>query len=380
MQIENQKRFGGHILRQAMASCTSGASVGTCLELPCCGCTPGALGNVFNSGSQVLEQSLPWPAEPALPPSPGWTCSVPLLSWQTQDTFPAWSHLCLPHSRSKGGALSCFACCHLLTLSHLILLFSCHRSPYSRTFPGRIWCLQRCWECPQWLTFIFICRHSRNFFSPLTHSSQLSIIFSLEYFSHQFFFPFPLGSSRITRPQFTASENWRYFPPLSLSCFGICNLLPPFLFSYKKQRVPYMMAYIKQFFIDLGSAYSFLEDIQIWLGNWNTCMLYFLKREKASVLILKRKLLQINKPRLGSSESFVPVKIIKKNLILLLYFWRTEQRSLIEVDRVCLNWRLSKSEGHFYTVTCPKRHNRTSQESQLSLPVVQTLWRYNLAG
>lgn len=128
-----------------------------------------------------------------------------------------------------------------------------------------------------------------------------------------------------------------------------------------------MMAYIKQFFIDLGSAYSFLEGIQIWLGNWNTCMLHFLKREKASVLIFKRKLAQINKPRLGSWESFVPVKIKKKIiLILLLYFWRTEQRYLIEVDRVCMNWRLSKSPGYFYPVTCPYIHNGTSQESQLS--------------
>lgn len=195
------------------------------------------------------------------------TCPVPLLSWQNCETqISVWSHLGLPLSPSKGGTLSCFACCHFLTLSHLFL-FSCHSSPCSSTFPGRVWCLQRSWECPQWLTFIFICRPSRKFLSPLTHSSQLCIFSPLEYFSHQFFFSFPLGSSRITKPQSTVSENWRYFPPLSLSCFGICNLLPPFLFSYKKQCVPYMMAYIKQIFIDLGSAYSFLEGIQIWLGN-----------------------------------------------------------------------------------------------------------------
>lgn len=144
-----------------------------------------------------------------------------------------WSHLCLPLSTAKGGTLLGSACCHLLTLSHLIFLFSCHSSPCSCTFPGRVWCLQRCCECPQWWTFIFVCRPSRDFLSPLTHSSQFCIFFPLEYFSHQFSFSFPLGSSRITKPQFTVSENRRYFPPLSLSCFGICNLLPPFYFLTK---------------------------------------------------------------------------------------------------------------------------------------------------
>lgn len=115
-------------------------------------------------------------------------------------------------------------------------------------------------ECPQWWAFIFT---FQKFLIALNPFLSTQCFCPSWIFFTPIFLSFPSGSSRITKPQFTDSENRRDFPALSLSCFGIWNLLPPFLFSYKKQCVPYMMAYIKQFFIDLGSAYSFLEGIQI---------------------------------------------------------------------------------------------------------------------
>lgn len=95
------------------------------------------------------------------------------------------------HVQRRGSLVLC-----LLSPSNPVtsrFLFSCHRSPRCRTFPGRVWrCLQRCWECPQWWTLIFICRPSRNLWSPLTCSSQLFVFFSLlNIFNTNFSFHFP---------------------------------------------------------------------------------------------------------------------------------------------------------------------------------------------
>lgn len=118
------------------------------------------------------------------------TCPAPLLGWQNCEAhISVWSHLGLPLSTSKGGTLSWSACClpsNSVTSCFLVVL---SQLPCSSTFPGRVWCLQRCWECPQSWTFIFICRPSRNFLSPLTHSSQLCIFFpSLIHFTPIFLF------------------------------------------------------------------------------------------------------------------------------------------------------------------------------------------------
>lgn len=95
-----------------------------------------------------------------------------------------------PHVQRRD--LLVLSCCHLLILSHLVFLFSCHRSPCCRTFPGRVWwCLQRCWECPQWWTLIFICRPSRKFLSPLIHSSLFVFFFPLNISHTNFSFHFP---------------------------------------------------------------------------------------------------------------------------------------------------------------------------------------------
>lgn len=139
---------------------------------------------------------------------------------------------------------------HACALHSATLSFHCMQFPCSLvTAPllqdlsqeGSDTVLQRCWERLWWWTFIFRTETFQKFLvtlSPLTHSPRLFVFFSSDYFEHQFFFSFPIGSNRITKAQFTVSANPRQFLPLSLRCFGICNLLLPFLFSYKKQYVP----------------------------------------------------------------------------------------------------------------------------------------------
>lgn len=247
------------------------------LELPCPGFTPGALGVCPGRGALALRccrshchgrLSQPCPtalAAPALCPS--WAGSTRTLSVVTSVFASLHGQRRDPLGLCLLSPSNSVTSRFLVLLSQLPLLL--HLSREGLMFAEVL-------RLPTVMDVYFCMQAFQKFLTTLNpFLTTLYCFFPLEYFSHQFSFSFPSGSGRITKPQFTVSENRRYFPPLSLSRFGICNLLPPFLFSYKKQCVPYVMAYIKQFFIDLGSAYSFLEGIQIWLGNWNTCMLHF---------------------------------------------------------------------------------------------------------